>query len=136
MKIAPFVPNHLHLIVRGFMVNPPTSEDVLNSFLIELVDRVRMEILTGPHSVYCHDLGNEGVTGTVTLSTSHASMHVWDQKDPALFQFDIYSCSEFTSEEVLSLLDEKFSIFDVTYLFIDRNEKEFFEKERGFFNNL
>jgi len=134
MKITPFVPNHLHLIVRGFMVNPPTSEDVLNAFLSELVSRVRMEILTGPNSVYCNDLGNEGVTGTVVLSTSHASIHVWDKQDPALFQFDIYSCAEFTPAEVLEFMDSEFSLFDVSYIFIDRNQEDFFEKERGFFN--
>lgn len=132
MEIKPFVPNHLHLIIRGFMKYPPTTEDSINSFLLELVEKVRMKILYGPHSVYCNDLGNEGVTGTVTLSTSHASIHVWDHVKPALFQFDLYSCSEFTSKEVLELLNERFHIFNTTYIFIDRNKEEFFIKESDF----
>lgn len=134
MKILPFVPNHLHLIVRGFMKNPPIAEDSINSFLKNLVKKVRMEILIGPHSVYCNDLGNEGVTGTVVLSTSHASIHVWHKHNPPLFQFDIYSCAEFTSDEVLELIDSEFSIFDTSYMFIDRNNLEFFSKESGIFN--
>jgi len=131
MKISPFVPNHLHLIVRGFIVNPPTSADSLNAFLSELVSRVRMKVLIGPNSIYCNDLGNEGVTGTVTLSSSHASMHVWDHQDPAFFQFDIYSCSEFTVDEVVGCIQDHFGIESGSYLFLDRNSDEFAEIERG-----
>lgn len=116
----PFVPNHLHLIVKGYINNPPTQEDVLNDWLKRLVEKVRMVVVAGPTSVYVDEPGNEGITGTVTLATSHAAIHVWDKETPPMFQFDIYSCSEFTAEEVLDHINE-FGLISCEYIYIDRN---------------
>lgn len=115
-----FVPNHLHLIVKGYVKNPPTKEEYLNDWLKRLVEKVRMVVVAGPTSVYVDDPGNEGITGTVTLATSHAAIHVWDRETPPMFQFDIYSCSEFTPEEVLEHLNE-FELISCEYICIDRN---------------
>lgn len=116
-----FTPNHLHLLVKGHMKNPPKSEEVLNQWFKELVNKVRMVVVAGPTSVYVDEPGNEGITGTVTLATSHAAIHVWDKQDPAMFQFDIYSCSCFEVVEVIEHLN-KFDLTDCEWLFIDRNE--------------
>ena len=116
----PFVPNHLHLIVKGYIKNPPTKEDVLNDWLKRLVEKVRMVVVAGPTSVYVDEPGNEGITGTVTLATSHAAIHVWDKETPPMFQFDIYSCSEFTAEEVIEHINE-FGLISCEYIYIDRN---------------
>ena len=115
-----FIPNHLHLIVKGNFKNPPTEVDVLNKWFTNLVKKVRMKVVAGPTSVYVHEEGNEGLTGTVTLATSHASIHIWEKYEPSMFQFDIYSCSCFTAEEVLAHLDE-FGLIKYEYILIDRN---------------
>jgi S-adenosylmethionine/arginine decarboxylase-like enzyme len=120
-----FVPNHLHLLVKGYITNPPKSEEVLNQWFKELVSKVGMVVVAGPTSVYVNELGNEGITGTVTLATSHASIHVWDAIHPSMFQFDLYSCSDFTPEQVLNHIDEHFNLQSATYQFIDRNDMEF-----------
>ena len=116
-----FVPNHLHLIVRAHVNKPPESEKELNDWLEELVSLVGMKVVAGPTSVYVHDEGNEGVTGTITLATSHASVHVWDHERPSLVQFDIYSCKEYSIETVLNHLD-KFNTDSHEWMFIDRND--------------
>lgn len=120
-----FVPNHLHLLVKGYISNPPKSEEVLNQWFKELVNKVGMVVVAGPTSVYVNELGNEGITGTVTLATSHASIHVWDAIHPSMFQFDLYSCSDFTPEQVLNHINEHFNLQSATYQFIDRNDMEF-----------
>lgn len=116
-----FTPNHLHLIVKGTIKTPPKSEDLLNDWFRRLVEKVRMVVVAGPTSIYVNEPGNEGITGTVTLATSHSSIHVWDQLDPAMFQFDIYSCSCFSAEEVLGHLDE-FGLIEYEWIYIDRNK--------------
>lgn len=116
-----FIPNHLHLIVKGTFKTPPQSEDLLNDWFKRLVEKVRMVVVAGPTSIYVNEPGNEGITGTVTLATSHSSIHVWDQLDPAMFQFDIYSCSCFSAEEVLAHLEE-FGLIEYEWIYIDRNE--------------
>ena len=120
-----FVPNHLHLLVKGYITNPPKSEEVLNDWLRELVSKVGMVVVAGPTSIYVNEPGNEGITGTVTLATSHASIHVWDALELPMFQFDLYSCSEFTPDQVLSHIDEYFTLQSATWQFIDRNTDEF-----------
>jgi S-adenosylmethionine/arginine decarboxylase-like enzyme len=115
-----FIPNHLHLIIKGKISNPPKEVEVLNNWFKDLVEKVRMKVVAGPTSVYVDEEGNEGLTGTVTLATSHASIHIWDNTLPSLFQFDIYSCSCFTPKEVLEHLD-KFDLIEYEYIFIDRN---------------
>ncbi len=120
-----FVPNHLHLLVKGYINNPPKSETVLNQWFKELVNKVGMVVVAGPTSVYVDEPGNEGITGTVTLATSHASIHVWDAVHPSMFQFDLYSCSEFTPEQVLNHISEHFNLQSATWQFIDRNDMDF-----------
>ena len=120
-----FVPNHLHLLVKGYISNPPKSEETLNQWFRELVNKVGMVVVAGPTSVYVNELGNEGITGTVTLATSHASIHVWDAIHPSMFQFDLYSCSDFTPEQVLNHINEHFNLQSAIWQFIDRNGMEF-----------
>lgn len=120
-----FVPNHLHLLVKGYITNPPQSEEILNQWFRELVNKVGMVVVAGPTSVYVNETGNEGITGTVTLATSHASIHVWDAQQPAMFQFDLYSCSDFTPDQVLNHINEHFNLQSAIWQFIDRNNDEF-----------
>jgi S-adenosylmethionine/arginine decarboxylase-like enzyme len=119
----PFIPNHLHLIVKAYCNKPPLKTDELNNWFTRLVEKVRMKVIAGPTSVYVDEPGNEGVTGTVTLATSHASLHCWEKDNPAMIQFDIYSCSCFTAEEVINHLNE-FDLVSYSYIFIDRNSDD------------
>jgi S-adenosylmethionine/arginine decarboxylase-like enzyme len=126
-----FVPNHLHLLVKGYMKTPPKTEKVLNIWFTQLVNNVGMKVVAGPTSVYVNEPGNEGITGTVTLATSHASIHVWDAQKPAMFQFDLYSCSDYTPHQVLEHIDEWFGLESATWQFIDRNTDEFIVIDSG-----
>ena len=129
-----FVPNHLHLLVKGYMNIPPKEEAHLNEFLKKLVEKVRMVVVAGPTSVYVTEPGNEGITGTVTLATSHASIHVWDAERPAMFQFDLYSCSCFSAEEVLEELDTWFGLESANWIMLDRNGDGFISAGSGKFD--
>ena len=122
-----FNPFHQHLIVKGKFKSPTKSVEVLNKWLIDLVHKVDMEVLAGPNSVYCDHPGNEGITGTIVLSTSHASIHMWDSELPGLFQFDIYSCKPFGSSVVLEHLDQ-FEMSEYEFINLDRNDKMFIQE--------
>ena len=126
-----FVPNHLHLLVKGYIKTPPKTDKVLNIWFTQLVNNVGMKVVAGPTSVYVDEPGNEGITGTVTLATSHASIHVWDAEKPAMFQFDLYSCSEYTPQQVLKHIDDWFGLESATWQFIDRNTDEFIVIDSG-----
>jgi hypothetical protein len=48
-----------------------------------------------------------------------------------MFQFDIYSCSEFSPEEVLGHINEHFDLQEAYWSFIDRNQDKFHEISSG-----
>ena len=64
--------------------------------------KIDMKILKGPYAGYVTKEGNRGVTGVVIIETSHIAIHVWDEPVPALVQADVYSCAEFSTNDVLS----------------------------------
>jgi S-adenosylmethionine/arginine decarboxylase-like enzyme len=115
-----FTPYHQHLLVKCWVTNPPKKEDLLNKWFTYLVETVGMKVVAGPTSVYVSDLGNEGLTGTVTLATSHASIHIWDNAEPPMVQFDIYSCKEFSLEQVMKCFDP-WGLINAEWVMIDRN---------------
>ena len=117
-----FVPYHQHLLIKCYAKNPPREVDYLNKWFINLVDSVGMNVVAGPTSVYVNDPGNEGLTGTVTLATSHASLHVWSEYDLPMAQFDLYSCKEFDLDTVMVNFKD-WGIIEGEWVMIDRNDK-------------
>ena len=67
----------------------------------EISKKIDMKIIKGPYTAYVSKEGNRGITGVVMIETSHIAIHVWDEISPALVQCDVYSCAEFSSNEVL-----------------------------------
>lgn len=130
-----FKPNHLHILVKGYMVSAPKREAALNEFFKSLVKKVGMKVVAGPTSVYVDEPGNEGLTGTVTLATSHASIRIWDKEKPAMFQFDLYSCSEFTPQQVFDEIDYWFGLQSAQWVMFDRNGDTIAEIDRGYVLN-
>ena len=96
------MPVHKHLIIRAEVNHPITSEKELRKWLRNLVKKIDMKIIKGPYAAYVSKEGNRGITGVVMIETSHISIHIWDEELPALVQCDVYSCAEFSSNEVLA----------------------------------
>lgn len=115
-----FNPYHQHLLMKVWVIKPPRDVESINKWFVDLVHKVKMEVVAGPTSVYVDYPGNEGLTGTVTLATSHASIHIWDHEEPAMIQFDIYSCKCFTFEDVFEQFKEWIPL-KAEWVMIDRN---------------
>ena len=96
------MPQHKHLIIRAEVNRPPKSEKEIKKWLRKIVNKIDMKIIKGPYASYVTKEGNRGVTGVVMIETSHIAIHVWDEIDPALVQCDVYSCANFSSNEVLA----------------------------------
>lgn len=111
---------HLHLIATVFVSRPPLTVEAGETFLRDIVETVGMEILLDAQVIYCEDLGNEGVTGIVGLTTSHASFHSWHLAARPFVSFDLYSCRSFNPNRVLEVLDQHFGLEEARWMLIDR----------------
>ena len=115
------MPEHKHFIIRAEVNHPITSEKELKKWLRELVKKIDMKIIKGPYEAYVSKEGNRGITGVVMIETSHIAIHIWDEISPALVQCDVYSCAEFSSNEVLVEFTSM-GITKIDHIMLDRAE--------------
>jgi S-adenosylmethionine/arginine decarboxylase-like enzyme len=111
---------HKHLIVRAEAVSPPMDEEFLRCWLEKFIEEIGMKVMMGPYVKYSNMVGNRGITGAAIIETSHIVMHVWDEPDPALLQFDVYSCGEFDPETICEKIKKDFNTTKIEYKFLDR----------------
>ncbi len=116
--------DHKHLLVTALFTEAPKDIDYLTGWVKRLVENVNMKILVQPNLVYCDTPGNEGITGTTVIETSHCAFHIWDGGNPPIMQFDLYSCKRFDPNVVIDMFKELGAV--TTYFtLVDRNSKHF-----------
>lgn len=113
--------NHKHFILNATVKNPINDEATCNQFLTDLVKIIDMEVLVPATSKYCDIPGNEGVTGTVIITTSHMSIHIWPQQPNPYIRMDVYSCKDFDHSQVIDFVDKAMGIVQKGGCIIDRN---------------
>lgn len=118
---------HKHLLVNAKVNNPINSEQQAIDFLTDLVNRIDMKIIKGPFASYVDKPGNRGLTAIVMIETSHIAFHIWDELDPALVQFDLYTCGKLDLDQVLVTFGETFNIVKMDYNLYDRENGFFLE---------
>jgi hypothetical protein len=110
---------HKQIFYRAIVKNPCSKEDKAIDWLTRLVKSVDMKMLTGPFANYSTEKGNEGIAAVCCLTTSHASLQVWDKEDPPCLHFDLYSCKKFEIQTVIDMLSE-FQPYFYEWMLIDR----------------
>jgi S-adenosylmethionine/arginine decarboxylase-like enzyme len=120
---------HKHLLINAKVNSPIQNEQEAIDFLTELVNRIDMKIIQGPFASYVDKPGNKGLTAIVMIETSHIAFHIWDETDPGLLQFDLYTCGELNLDEVLNTLREQFNVASMDYRLYDRENGFVLEKE-------
>ena len=111
---------HKHVIIRAEVLNPPTVEKLASEHVKDLIDRIGMKLLMGPYAKYVSMPGNRGLTVAAIIETSHIVMHVWDEVNPALMQFDVYSCGEFDPHQICDKISKDFDIRKIEYKYLNR----------------
>ena len=85
-----------------------------------LINKIDMKLMQGPHISYIDQIGNRGITCMALIETSHIVLHIWDEQTPGLFQLDVYSCKSFDLNIVVSCLKDSFEVTKLQYKFLDR----------------
>jgi S-adenosylmethionine/arginine decarboxylase-like enzyme len=99
-------------------------------FLKDLVNQIDMKIIKGPFASYVDKDGNKGLTAIVMIETSHIAFHIWDEVDPGLVQFDLYTCGQLDLDKVMSIFKKSFDVVKLDYMLFDR-ENGFVEESSG-----
>jgi S-adenosylmethionine/arginine decarboxylase-like enzyme len=84
-----------------------------------LINKLGMKLYAGPIVRYLDEPGNRGITAVCIIKTSHLSMHVWDEPNPGIIQFDVYTCGSMKVEDVIAEL-QVFNPSKIEYKFLDR----------------
>jgi S-adenosylmethionine/arginine decarboxylase-like enzyme len=113
---------HKHILINAKVNNPLNSYEEAIEFLNDLVAKVGMKVLMGPHAHYVTTPGNQGVTAIVGIETSHIAFHIWDEEQPARLQFDLYTCGALDKDVVLNAVRRKFDVVSADYRIYDRAE--------------
>jgi S-adenosylmethionine/arginine decarboxylase-like enzyme len=100
------------------------------AFLQDLVDKIDMKIIKGPFASYVDKDGNKGLTAIVMIETSHIAFHIWDEADPGLIQFDLYTCGQLELHKVISIFKEYFNVVEMDFVLFDR-ENGFVVEQTG-----
>ena len=111
---------HKHLLVNAKVKNPMNTEEQGIEFLKDLVNQIDMKIIKGPFASYVDKDGNKGLTAIVMIETSHIAFHIWDEVDPGLIQFDLYTCGQLELDKVVSIFKDTFDVVSLDYVLFDR----------------
>jgi len=113
---------HKHLLIRAEVKLPPLysySSSRLDEEIKNLVKNIDMEVMSGPHSAYCVEPGNQGWSSTALITTSSITFHSWTELD--LIQLDVYSCKDFKIKDVFMWLAQ-FELEKLDYKYLDREQ--------------
>ena len=121
---------HNQLLINGYSDTPPTDEAFIKQWMEDLVKQIDMKIIQGPYTAYVTKEGNRGLTAIVMIETSHIALHVWDEENPGMIQFDLYTCSTLPVYDVIQNLKSNLGLKDYSFMVIER-EKGFEILERS-----
>jgi len=116
---------HKHLIVTADVKYPPKDTEYVEAWQTLVIKHIGMNLAKGeglvknPQAYYCDKNGNMGITSVAILETSHCAIHIWDEEYPAKMEFDLYSCSDFSPEDIMPFIN-LFSPTKIQYKFLDR----------------
>jgi S-adenosylmethionine/arginine decarboxylase-like enzyme len=112
--------DHHHLIVQAWVRRSLTEPAEGIAWVTDLLRKLDMTLMLPPQAAYSDIPGNRGLTVVALITTSHISLHFWDEPTPAELQLDVYSCKSYRKEIVFEAIKERFMPVSIRYKFIDR----------------
>ena len=112
---------HHHLVIQAWIRHPLHEPKDGIAWFHTLIKRIGMTLLLEPQAVCSEMEKNKGLTVVAVITTSHISMHIWDEQSPAEMQLDVYSCKSYEKEIIFNLIKETMDPISIRYKFINRS---------------
>lgn len=111
-----------HVMIDLYGCSPTLLEDepLLRQVLADYPDRIGMERVSPvvlSHIKTSNPL-DEGMSGFVIIATSHVSLHAWPSY--GMLNLDVFSCEDFSVEEVVRFAATTFQATDVEINTVER----------------
>ncbi len=111
-----------HVMLDLYGCNPEllANEAYLRGVLEEYPDRINMTRVGPAELRYIQTSSplDDGYSGFTIIATSHVSLHAWAPY--RMINIDVFSCEEFSVEEVVAFACEKFQTQDVELHAVER----------------
>ena len=119
--VSPTYLIHKHLIISGKCKNQLRDIQATEQWMSRLISEIGMNILIAPQAVYQDDDDNRGITCIAILTTSHCSLHTFEQDNEVMYNLCLYSCKQFDTKLVFNLIDELLNVVTFEHLVLERN---------------
>lgn len=130
------IETHQHLMADAIVNIAPKDPEFLNDWFRRVIKAVDMEIFIEPESKYSDDPNNLGLSGYAQLTTSHTSLHCFEQPSGKhIIKADLYSCKCYDPKIYIKFLEE-FDPVEITYSVVDRTNQQHIitEQDTIFYN--
>jgi len=112
----------MHLIIDGYANDPKKIENMefIYNFLDTYPAEIKMTKVSTPQvSEYdSPEPEDQGISGFVLLAESHISVHIFPKQ--SYINIDIFSCSDFDTEQATTALKQQFGLTGVKSYTLDR----------------
>lgn len=112
----------LHVMIDLYGCSPAllSNEALLRQVLDQYPDRIGMEKVSPVYLKHIKTSSplDDGMSGFVIIATSHVSLHAWPCY--GMVNIDVFSCEEFSPEEVVRFAGHMFQARDVELNVVER----------------
>ena len=112
---------HKHLLLQARFLARGRRESYYEAWMSTLVKKIGMKELSAPVAKRSYMKGNQGITCSCMITTSHIVLHTWEDDHPGLLQLDVYSCKDFNIQDIIDKLKDLWvDEHTIQYKFLDR----------------
>lgn len=119
---------YTHLMVNGFLKEPPKELSIIKDWLFDLVEEINKEIreiqikiVTDPTVSYVNKDNPKDIIAICIIDTGYIAMRIWEKEENVFsLHFDIHISSPLPASLVVYSIAENLSMYDGVYMLLDR----------------
>lgn len=98
---------HDMVVIRAEVRTVPNAihQNLIKAWLRELIVNQGMEIIDGPRAAWVGDEQLVGFSLSSLIKTSHCAVHIWNEPDPKVVEFDFYTCGTLDLPKIFMALE-------------------------------
>lgn len=121
---------YTHLMVNGFLKEPPRELSIIKSWLFDLVEEINREIkeikikiTTDPIVSYVDEDNIKNITAMCIIDTGYIAMRIWEKEENVFsLHFDIHISSPLPASLIVYSIADNLGMYDGIRMLVDRTD--------------